>query len=328
VRLFDSRWEGQHGIGRFAFEVGRRLERFERVSLSGSPSSPIDSFRLTRYLRSAKPRLFLSPGYNGPLGVPCPFVICVHDLNHVVIDQNSSPFKRAYYRYVLRPALHHAEVVLTVSEFARRSICEWAEIPESKVRNVGNGISAAFVAAPAGMTDSEPGYFLYVGNHKPHKNFDRVLRAFSLANISSNFFLMSTGLPTRELLRLVEELKLGDRVKFIGQVSDEALAVHYQRATALVLVSLYEGFGLPLVEAMACGTPVVTSNLASMPEVVGEAGMQVDPMDIGAIAAAMTRLASDGDLRRSMSARGIARAGLYSWDMTARRVAEAISICG
>jgi glycosyltransferase involved in cell wall biosynthesis len=328
VRLFDSRWEGPHGIGRFAFEVGRRLEKFERVSLSGSPSSPFDPFKLAWYLRSVKPSLFVSPGYNAPIGVPCPFVVCVHDLNHIVMSEYSSPLKRAYYQYVLKPALHHAEVVLTVSEFARRSICDWAEIPDSKVCNVGNGISDAFVFAPSSEVDQESRYFLYVGNHKPHKNFERLLKAFSLARVSDSCSLVSTGTPTKELLQVVAQLGLTGRVRFVGQVSDGALAELYRGATALILVSLYEGFGLPLVEGMACGTPVVTSNRASMPEVIGDAGMQVDPLDTEGIAEAITRLALDDDLRKGMSARGVARARLFSWDITGRRVAEALAACG
>ncbi len=325
--LFDSRWEGPHGIGRFAKEVGRRLPHFERMSLSGVPSSPLDPFRLTRYLRSVRPALFVSPGYNAPLGTPCPFVFCVHDLNHLFMRQNSSALKRAYYRYVMKPALHRADVVLTVSEFTRRSICGWADLPESKVHNVGNGISGAFVPAGPTAWESQTQYFLYVGNHKSHKNFDRLLQAFALSGISGDYCLVSTGTPTAALSLRVDQLKLRDRVKFVGEVSDEKLASLYRGATALVLVSLYEGFGLPLVEAMACGTPVLTSNVASMPEVVGEAGILVDPSDIGAIAAALARLASDFDLRQLLAARGIARARSYSWDSTAGLVNQAISTC-
>jgi O-antigen biosynthesis alpha-1,2-mannosyltransferase len=325
--IFDSRWEGPHGIGRFAQEVGRRLGGFERISLRGSPWDALDPLRLTLYLRSAKPKLFISPGYNAPLGAPCPFVFCVHDLNHLVRNENSSALKRAYYRYVMKPALHRAQMVLTVSEFARRSICEWADLSESRVHNVGNGISDAFVPAALQHVDMEHPYFLYVGNHKPHKNFDRLLEAFALSKVRNDYLLMSTGSRTEQLSRRVDELKLGERVKFVGQVPDHQLASLYRGATALVLVSLYEGFGLPLIEAMSCGAPVITSNVASMPEVVGNAAIKVDPLDIGSIAESLTKLASDSELRQSLRARGIERARLYSWDITASRVTEAISAC-
>jgi glycosyltransferase involved in cell wall biosynthesis len=327
IRLFDSRWEGEHGIGRFAREVGRRLSGFERISLSGAPSDAFDSFRLTRYLRSVKPELFVSPGYNAPLGVPCPFVFCVHDLNHLVISGNSSALKRTYYRCVLKPALHRARVVLTVSEFARRSICEWAGLSERQVRNVGNGVSDAFVPAMARQDEVEQRYFLYVGNHRVHKNFDRLLEAFALSHVRDDYTLISTGFPSESLRRRVDELRLSDRVSFVGQVSDGVLASLYRGATALVLVSLYEGFGLPIVEAMACGTPVLTSNAASMPEVAGDAALLVDPCDISAISQGLTRLGWDSELRQQLRDRGIERARLYSWDITASRVSEALLEC-
>jgi glycosyltransferase involved in cell wall biosynthesis len=327
MKIFDGRWDGPHGIGRFAREVGRRLGGFERISLSGRPSDAIDPLRLALYLRSAKPKLFVSPGYNAPLGAPCPFVFCVHDLNHLVMSENSNALKRAYYRLIMKPALHRARTVLTVSEFARRSICEWAELPESRVRNVGNGISDAFVPAALRQDDGKQPYFLYVGNHKPHKNFDRLLEAFALSKVRNDFLLMSTGSPTERLSRRMDELKLEGRVKFAGEVSDNELASLYRGATALVLVSLYEGFGLPLIEAMSCGTPVITSNVASMPEVAGNAAIQVNPLDVAAIAESMTQLASDSDLRQRLRMLGIERSRLYSWDITASRVAAAVSAC-
>jgi glycosyltransferase involved in cell wall biosynthesis len=243
------------------------------------------------------------------------------------MNENSSTLKRAYYRYVLRPALHRAEIVLTVSEFTRRSICDWAELSETRVCNVGNGVSEAFFPAELQVDDAEHPYFLYVGNHKPHKNFDRLLEAFAVAKVASDFLLISTGDRTEQLGRRLDGLGLGERVRFVGQVGDHELASLYRGATALALVSLYEGFGLPLVEAMSCGTPVITSNVASMPEVVGNAAIQVDPLDVGAIAESLMKLASDSELRRRLRERGIERARLYSWDITANRISKAILAC-
>jgi glycosyltransferase involved in cell wall biosynthesis len=327
MKVYDSRWEGSHGIGRFATEVGRRLNGFDRISISGSPSDATDAIRLTRYLRAKRPKFFLSPGYNAPLGEPCPFAFCVHDLNHLAVRSNSNPLKRAYYRGVLKPALHRARIVLTVSEFTRRSICQWADLPESQVCNVGNGVSEVFKPGVVENDDLHSPYFLYVGNHKPHKNFDRLLEAFALSSVRRDYLLVTTGSSTRQLRKKIEDLKLETHVRFLGEVSDLKLASLYRGATALVLVSLYEGFGLPLVEAMSCGTPVITSTLASMPEVVADAALQVDPVDISAIAVALTTLASDSALRDELRQRGIARAKFYSWDATGRRVADALSSC-
>lgn len=323
--IIDSRWEGQHGIGRFAVEVGRRLKGFERIALSGTPSDALDAVRLSRYLRSKKPNLFFSPGYNAPLGAPCPFVFCVHDLNHIAFKESSTALKRAYYRHVMKPALHRAQIVLTVSEFARRAICEWANLADSHVCNVGNGVSDAFVPATPGPDCQERPYFLYVGNHKPHKNFGRLLEAFANSNLARNYSLVSTGFKTPVLQQIIDRLKLSDRVSFVGHVTDQELASLYQRATALVMVSLYEGFGLPLLEAMSCGTPVITSTLASMPEVAGDAALQVDPYDVGTISQALIKIASDQELRQRLGLLGIERARLFSWDITAKRVNDAIA---
>jgi glycosyltransferase involved in cell wall biosynthesis len=269
----------------------------------------------------------MSPGYNAPLKSSCPFAFSVHDLNHLVLDENSSVLKRAYYNHILRPALRRARVVLTVSEFARHSICEWAKVPESHVHNVGNGVSLEFTPVAVRPEGVGPPYFLYVGNHKPHKNFDRLLQAFALSGVGSDYVLVSTGNPSNDLRRKIEELEMARRVKFVGQIPDEDLASLYRGATALVLVSLYEGFGLPLIEAMSCGAPVITSNVASMPEVVGDAAILVDPLDVGEIAESLRKVASDAELRQRLRAYGIERARLYSWDLTASRITQAISSC-
>jgi glycosyltransferase involved in cell wall biosynthesis len=326
MKVFDSRWEGQHGIGRFALEIGRRLSGFARISLSGSPSDAIDCVRLTRYLRSLKPQLYFSPGYNAPLGAPCPFVVTVHDLNHLAVRENSRFLKRFYYANVLKPALHRARIVLTVSNFSRECICRWSGLSDSRVWNVGNGVSQVFVPATSAPIAAVRRYFLYVGNHKPHKNFIRLLQAFARSRLE-DYSLVSTGTSTPALQQQIASLNLDGRVTFVGQISDEDLALLYQGATALVLVSLYEGFGLPLVEAMSCGTPVITSNVASMPEVAGDAGLQVSPYDIGAIADALIRLSNDRDLRQVLRARGLERARLYTWDATAASVDKALAAC-
>jgi len=326
MRVFDSRWEGQHGIGRFALEIGRRLSGFTRIPLSGSPSGALDCMRLTRYLRSHKPQLYLSPGYNVPLGAPCPFVVTVHDLNHLAVDENSGFLKRLYYANVLKPALHRARAVLTVSNFSRESICRWAGLSDSRVWNVGNGVSHVFVPAMSAPAAALRRYFLYVGNHKPHKNFMRLLQAFARSGLEDHS-LVSTGTSTPVLREQITSLNLDGRVTFTGQISDEDLALLYQGATALVLVSLYEGFGLPLVEAMSCGTPVITSNVASMPEVAGDAGLQVNPYDVDAISDALIRLSTDLHLRQALRSRGLERARLYSWDATAASVDKALAAC-
>ena len=322
--IFDARWIGPHGIGRFALELKRRLLELESIKLGGRPSGPLDPFILAGYLSVIRPDVFFSPGYNAPFGRPCPFVFCIHDLNHLVIQENSSALKRRYYRHILLPAVHKARSLLTVSEFSRQAIAEWAGIDCAKVVNVSNGISAAFSPHGAVYQGSSRPYFLYVGNHRPHKNIRRLLRAYAACGLRGEVALVSTGRPNDGLQHEIESLRLSEDVSFVGEVTDDQLAELYRGALGLVLVSLYEGFGLPIVEAMACGTPVLASSVASMPEVAGGAALLVDPLDEDAIADGLVRLAMDSRLREQLRSYGLLRACDFSWEGTAQKVQNAL----
>jgi glycosyltransferase involved in cell wall biosynthesis len=325
MKLIDSRWEGNHGIGRFAREIGARLQDFQPVRLRGKPYDPLDPLRLSAHLYRTRPALYFSPGYNSPFLSPCPFVATIHDLNHLVVPENSSALKRAYFRRFVLPAVRRSAVVLTVSEFSRQAICEWAQISPSKVTNVGNGISSAFTTHGQKHIASRP-YLLYVGNHKAHKNFTRLLEAFAASKLAPEMMLLSTGDASSQYRNQIEHLRLRQDVEFVGPQSDEQLAELYRGATALVLVSLYEGFGLPIVEAMACGTPVLTSNCASMPEIADEAALLVDPTNVGAITNGLVKIVADSELRLSLVAKGIDVAKRFSWDATAIKVKSALEI--
>jgi glycosyltransferase involved in cell wall biosynthesis len=326
VKIFDTRWKGAHGIGRFASELFERLGDFRPIELNGRPSAPLDPWRLSGYLWTRKPALFFSPGYNPPAGSGCPFGFTVHDLNHLYVEENSSALKRLYYSLVVRPAIHRAGVVLTVSEFSRQQICDWAGVSEDRVVNVSHGIADVFSVSGEVCRPGRP-YFLYVGNHRPHKNLPRMLSAFAISDLSADFDLWITGDRNAELERQASVLKLDGSVKFLGQVSDKQLAVLYRGATTLLLVSLYEGFGLPIIEAMACGTPVLTSLVASMPEAAGGAALLVDPSNVEEIASKLRVLASDDALRSDLRHRGLRRVSAFTWDATAQRVQEALARC-
>jgi glycosyltransferase involved in cell wall biosynthesis len=325
MKLIDARWEGNHGIGRFARELGVRLRDFQPIELRGNPQDPLDPMRLSAHLYRTRPDLYFSPGYNSPVSSPCPFVPTIHDLNHLVIPENSNALKRAYFRHLVLPAVRRSAAVLTVSEFSRQAICEWAQVPLSKVSNVGNGISSAFTTQGQKYIGIRP-YILYVGNHKPHKNFARLLQSFAVSKLAPELVLLSTGDASLQYRNEIERLNLGRDVDFIGPQSDEQLAMLYRGAVALVLVSLYEGFGLPIVEAMACGTPVLTSNCASMPEVAGHAGLVVDPTSIESIANGLVKIAYDAELRLSLVTKGIDVAKRFSWDATALKVKAALEL--
>lgn len=295
-----------------------------RLNLSGSPVSPFDPIRFAwRTLFLPADSLVFSPGYNSPLFCRLQFIFIVHDLNHIDRLENTSFLKRAYYRFVLRRACKFAQIVFTVSEFSRKRIIEWAEVSEDKVINISNGVDDIFT--PFGELFS-PGYpyLLCVSNRKQHKNEIRLIQAFSAASIDNSIHLIFTGKPNEELIELIKTLDLCAKIGFTGNISDEDLPKLYRGALALVFPSLYEGFGLPVIEAMASGTPVLTSNTSALPEVAGDISVLVDPTSVSAIAGGIQSLCNDSILRQELRDRGLVWAQKFSWDVVASRVKEAI----
>jgi glycosyltransferase involved in cell wall biosynthesis len=320
--LVDSRWVGQHGIGRFALQIIPRLRRSGIVleELAPFPSlHPLEPIRLSWQIARRGPDVYFSPGFNPPLWSTAPFVFMIHDLIHLRFARDYGWRQRVYYERVVRPATRRASAVLTVSEFSQSAILDWAHVPESKVQVVSPGVAEGFSLKVKPLSLPYV-YFLYVGNRKPHKNVPRLLEAFSRASLDPEIRLVLSGNPDRETAGLASRLGLGERVVFFGPVAEEDLPRLYRGAIALVFPSLLEGFGLPPLEAMACGTPVIISNSSSIPEVVGDAGLMVDPYDVEALANAMRRVLADGGLRSTMSARGIERAKTFSWDRAAEQV--------
>jgi glycosyltransferase involved in cell wall biosynthesis len=250
-------------------------------------------------------------------------VFSLHDLNHLRVHDNSNFAKRAFYQMIIRPACHRARFVLTVSEYSRREICAWAKLGEERIINVGNGVGAPFL--PVGKS-FQPGYpyFLHVGSHKVHKNIPRILKGYASSRVRHDVRLILTGDRDEQLSRLLRDLGLESDVIFVGFPNNEELAEYYRGAQALVFPSLYEGFGLPPVEAMACGTPVLTSNVCSLPEIVRDAGILVDPLDTEAIADGMRRLTEDEALIVDLRRRGLARASQFTWEKTAARTREVL----
>jgi glycosyltransferase involved in cell wall biosynthesis len=325
--LVDTRWIGPHGIGRFAKEVFARLPGAEALPQGVSLLSPLEPLWLSSVLWRKRPGVYFSPGFNPPVFSPVPFVFTIHDLNHLQFGDagagNGTRMKRAYYRWIMRPACHRAFKVLTGSEFSRREILRWAGVPGESVVNVGYGVDAAF---SPGAGKHAPGYryVLYVGNRKPHKNLRRILEAFAKSGLPEQLKLLLSGDPDSIIVALSHQLGIENRVAFAGPIADSALPGFYRGADALIMPSLYEGFGLPVLEAMACGTPVVTSNVTALPETAGDAAIVVDPRSVAEIAQAMYRVVTECPERQRLIEAGLARAKRFSWESTADRVIEVL----
>lgn len=267
----DDRWRGKHGIGRFATEVVRRLT-MSWVPLGGrlAPTSPVDIFNLRR-LGLKREDLVYSPGFNA--GITCARqLLNIHDLIHLQIDSEKSFAKSLYYNTVVRWAVRRAGIVMTDSVASAKAIRDWVRAPRVEIVVVGCGKSEAFVPEGESVVFDRP-TFVYVGNLKPHKNFDVLLEMialrpqFDLIVVSSDAELARAYVAARGIERQVT-VRTG--------VPDLELAAIYRGATGSLQPSILEGFGLPSLEAMSCGTRVAYwRGCESVAEICSGAGVEV-----------------------------------------------------
>jgi glycosyltransferase involved in cell wall biosynthesis len=320
--IYDGRWVGDHGIGRFATEVASRLPwRLETIG-GAHPVSMRGLTELDVIARRARRRTgaqhFLSPGYCPPLRWPGRLSFTIHDLIHLDVPNEQSAIKGVYYDRVVRPAARAADAVYTVSEFSRSRIIEWAGVDPQKVIVVGNGVDERFFVSGRGLQRDRP-YLLHVGNHKPHKNLPRLIAAFAAVR-RRELDLLLTGSPDPDLMESAAQHGVSHRVVFIGKIPESALPDLYRGAEAVVIPSLHEGFGLPALEGLAAGRPVVASNVTALPDVVGDVGILVDPYDIESITHGLERSVSGDAVTDDAGLRGPARAREFTWDAVAHRV--------
>ncbi len=320
--LSDARWVGAHGIGRFAGEVLRRFPEHMQLVRGPNPLSPVDPAWLSAQAFAKRPAVFFSPGFNPPPVCPAALVFTIHDLIHIDVHGEGSLAKRLYYETVVKPACHRAHRVLTVSEYSRSRIIAWSGVPESQVVNIGNGVGPPFEPEGPRYRPDFP-YALYVGNSRPHKNLQGLLVAFREV-ACPELRLVVAGCARAAVATEVQRLGIEKRVETMASPTDEELAAVYRGALFLVMPSLVEGFGLPALEAMACGVPVIASKNTSVPEVVGDAAISVDPLDPSGIAAAMGSLLGDDTRRDSMRRLGIDRARRFPCDEVAAKARKAI----
>lgn len=284
------------------------------------------------------------PYFAPPLWKPFPVVVTVHDLIPMILPSyRGSALVRAYTRLVAA-ASRTATLVLTDSEASRRDVLRLLRVPEERVRTVYLAADPAFIPshpeAVQGVRDryglTRP-YVLYLGGFDRRKNVEGLICAFSRLprGIRDGHHLVIAGrLPTRESDLLPDPRSAArsagveGEVIFLGWVPEEEKPALYGGAECFAFPSFYEGFGLPPLEAMACGTPVVASKLGSLPEIVGGGGLLVDPEDQGALAVAMIRLLEDADERKALSKKALEQAGLFTWERTAMETLAAYREAG
>jgi glycosyltransferase involved in cell wall biosynthesis len=311
-------------------------QNFRPVAESAGNYSLSEQFAIPRVLKRERVDLFHAPHYVLPPLVRCPSVVTIHDCIHLMFPQYlPNRWALTYARTAITMAARRSTRVLTVSESSKRDIQRFVDVPPGKIDVIYNSFDPRFGVEPDADTvdrvreryQLQSQFVLYAGNVKPHKNLERLIEAFHIVR--------SRGLDQLKLILIGDEIskytalrravhrhQLHNYVRFLGYLPEDTLAVMYRLAGVFVFPSLYEGFGLPPLEAMASGTPVVTSNVSSLPEVAGDAAMLVDPYSAEAIADGMYRVLTDNDVRSELRRRGPERAQQFSWESSVRRVRE------
>ncbi|HEY6001061.1 MAG TPA: glycosyltransferase family 1 protein [bacterium] len=274
--------------------------------------------------------LYHAPHYVLPARLPCPAVVTVHDLIHLQAREYRG-LPRLYARLMIGRAVAAAARVITVSHASARDIAAAFPRARGKLAVIPNGVEEIFRPRPAGEAEAHVAeafgiaapYVLFVGNPKGHKNLDLLLSGFvRLARRYPGLLLVAVGgdAPQRHgLEKRARRLGIQGRARFVAPVDREALALLYAGAALFAFPSLHEGFGLPPLEAMACGTPVAASSAASLPEVLGPAAAYFSPQDEDSLVEAVCRVLDDAALRERLVRLGLERARLFSWDEAARR---------
>ena len=268
-----------------------------------------------------------------PFACPVPSVVTVHDLAFIRFSQTFRAYNRAYLDFATRLSVRRASKVLVVSEHTKREVVGLLGVPAERVVVTPNAVRAHFrpadpqrLAAFRTKRELPERFVLYVGTLEPRKNLTTLLEAYATVVQRHNVPLIvggGKGWLYDAVFQRLEELGLREQVRFVGYIEEEELPLWYAAATVFVFPSIYEGFGMPPLEAMACGTPVITSNSSSLPEVVGDAGLMAPPHDSAAFAEAIDRVLSDEDLREELRERGFAQARRFTWRATAERTLAA-----
>jgi glycosyltransferase involved in cell wall biosynthesis len=308
---------------------------FRRSTLFAPVHTHLEQWMLPLELLRFSLDLWHSTDFIPPLYTTVPTVITVHDLAFLHWPHFLTKDSAAYYGQIDR-AVRHAQHIIVPSESTKQDLTAMLGVPPIKISVIYEAADELFVPLPVAETRAEvmrkyhlpETFVLFVGTIEPRKNVDGLLRAFH--HLRSKYGVNDTALVIaggsgwnyQETLDLINQLQLEQSVRLVGRVVDEELHKLYVSARCHVHPAHYEGFGLPPLEAMACGTPTIVSNVSSLPEVVGDAALLIDPANWEEIAVAMHRLLSDNQLHSELREKGLQRARYFNWESAARRTME------
>ena len=313
------------GVDKYSQEIAKRLN--VKIVESKRYLSLIEAYRLSRLIRGEGDVIHL-PNQNFAryaLFGKNPFIVTVHDLVRTCFRfGGEAVIERILLRLDIR-GIKRASHLIAVSHNTRNDLIEYLKVPDSKISVIYCGVDRSFFK-PYNVKLLDKPYILYVGSERPRKNLGRLFEAFAkLKKEFPELKLVKVGVSGRSekyrknTMKKLASLGITEDVIFIDHVSELELAYYYSSAQLLAYPSLYEGFGLPPLEAMTCGCPVVTSNTSSLPEVVGEAGIMVDPHDTDSLAQAMRQVLTDSELRDNMIRKGLEQSKRFSWEKAAEQ---------
>ena len=327
------------GERRHMAEFDTLPENFELLEYAHEPGTFRTHLHLPWLLRQRHVDILHMPWFYAPAIVSSRLLITVHDLSDVLAPPvGASPPVQTGRLFFARRALNRADHIFAVSHASKRDLARFFHIPESKITVVYDAVDERFMSEPL-PADADrilerhavnSPYVLYAGNIRPQKNLPRLIEAFAVAKAELRgnpefdqlkLLVIGEALDRHaDLRRAVVRARVREDVRFLGFVPSPVLRVFYSRASAFLFPSLYEGFGLPPLEAMAHGTPVLTSNVSSLPEVFQDAALLVNPENVFDIARGIRQILTENALRQTLRRRGYERARMYSWEHAARLV--------
>jgi len=285
--------------------------------------------------------VFWSPHFNAPI-LPIKAkkrIVTIHDVYHLAFYESFNSLQKVYIKLVINSAVNLSDKIITVSNFSKSEIIKYTKVNPEKIEVIYNGVDNnrfkildRKVLEPFRSKYPE-NFILYVGNVKPHKNLKNLLKAFSIIQKKNykDYYLVIVGKKEgfitgdKEIFQILEDsYELRTKVIFTGYIEDDELPVLYNLARLFVFPSLYEGFGLPPLEAMACGCPTVVSNLSAIPEVCGDASFYVNPLEPEEIALGILKVLNSDDLRKNLIEKGLERVKSFNWEKSAKKHRETI----
>ncbi len=356
ARMISS--DSMHGIARYVYELLKCLRtkaqdlQFSVLVSEDSPLTNIEwpshitlvpthgswmsltqQWELPRVLKKLNADLFHAPSFMAPLVCPCRLVMTIHDLNHLVLPQFYTPFHQFYYQVFVRSCIKRSDYILTVSQFSKEEIVRNLEIDEEKVSVTYNGVSDLYkpvldkehLAYIRDIYELPEKFIFCLSNNKPHKNVHQLVRAYCFANIDIPLVLACP--VDRSLIRIAENYGKKHLIYFAKFIEEEHLPSVYSMTHLFVYPSTYEGFGLPPLEALSCGAPVVVARSSSLPEVVGEHAIFANPFDYQDIAQALETGVYNEDIRASLKTTGQSHAKNFSWDIMTDQTVEIYRRC-